>query len=117
MTVMFAERKTEAKPLIRTPADVEPLLDRPWGGLTLLQCAVLYVIGFHVDEDGVFRIPAHRIAMLIGKGSDSNCAAIPKKLADFGLLEEAQGKEGVRHWRLSRLGNAVFRELVGEKGD
>jgi hypothetical protein len=116
MTAMTIERpKPLPKPLLRTPADIEPLLDRPWAGLTLLQQAVLYVIGFHVDEDGVFRIPAHRIALLVGRGSDSRCAAIPKQLAEFGLLDEVPGKEGVRHWQLSRLGHAVYREISGGK--
>jgi len=100
--------------------EVELMIGRRWAGLTMLQCAVLYVIGFHVDEDGVFRIPAHRIGMLIGrgKGSDSRCAAIPAELAEFGLLEVMSGRRGAtRHWQLSRLGAAVFRELAGEKGE
>lgn len=100
-----------------TPADVDALINRRWGGLTLLQCAVLYVIGFHVDEDGVFRLPSSKIVHFIGRGSGQSCVRIPHELAEFGLLEAVGGKGTVNHWRLSRLGKAVFRELAGEKGE
>jgi len=109
--IPFAQQKI-------SPVELDRLIGRRWAGLTRLQLAVLYVIGFHVDDDRVFRIPAHRIGILIGrgKGSDSRCAAIPLELCEFGLLHEGPRRAGgVRTWRLSRLGEAVFRELIGEK--
>jgi len=89
-------------------------ITRRWGGLTLLQCAVLYVVGLHAEGDGVFRLPAIKIVHIVGGGSDVRCAAIPRELAEFGLLEDAGGRNGIRWWRLSRLGQAVFREIAGE---
>lgn len=94
--------------------DAEALICRRWGGLTLLQCAVLYVIGFHAEEDGVFRLPASKIQHFIGRGSGPSCVRIPHELEDFGLLEVIGGRGWVNHWRLTRLGQAVFRELAEE---
>ncbi|MER2535501.1 MAG: hypothetical protein ABTQ31_10110 [Rhizobiaceae bacterium] len=92
-------------------ADVPAVAER-FAGLSLMQAGVLYVIGFHAEEDGVFRLPAKKLIHFVGHGSESRCAAIPRDLERFGLLERVDGP--LPGWTLTRLGRAVFRELAGD---
>ncbi|RWC29825.1 MAG: hypothetical protein EOS70_23335 [Mesorhizobium sp.] len=85
------------------------------GTLTELQCGVIYVLGFHAEEDGVFRLPATKLGIILGKGSQNHVASILPVLAERGLVEVVQGRNGARHWKLTWRGQSVFREIAGER--
>ncbi|MDG4903188.1 hypothetical protein P9279_22010 [Mesorhizobium sp. WSM4962] len=85
------------------------------GTLTELQCGVIYVLGFHADDDGVFRYLTTKIGIILGKGSQKHVAAILPVLVERGLVEEVTGKSRNRHWKLTWRGLSVFRELTEER--
>jgi hypothetical protein len=112
------EATMRAQRLMPHPNDVLPFLATRWGGLTLLQCAVLYIVGFLADADGVFRMPASKIYHHIGRGSEMRCASIPHDLVRFGLLEDAgidRATGIVRHYAITRLGWSVLAEIAGRE--
>lgn len=92
------------------------------GTLTELQCGVIYVLGFHAEEDGVFRLPATKISLILGKSSENHIASILPVLEERGLAECVGGRGGgvlggpaVRHWKLTWRGQSVFRQLTEER--
>ncbi|TIO62958.1 hypothetical protein [Mesorhizobium sp.] len=85
------------------------------GTLTELQCGVIYVLGFHADDDGVFRFQATKISLILGKGSQNHVAAILPVLVERGLVEQVNGRLKNRHWKLTWRGQSVFRELTEER--
>jgi hypothetical protein len=86
------------------------------GTLTELQCGVIYVLGFHADDDGVFRYQTTKIGLILGKGSQNHVASILPVLVERGLVEEVGGRVKNRHWKLTWRGKSVFRELTQERG-
>jgi hypothetical protein len=85
------------------------------GTLTELQCGVIYVLGFHADDDGVFRFQATKIGLILGKGSQNHVASILSVLVERGLVEQVSGRLKNRHWKLTWRGKSVFRELTEER--
>lgn len=85
------------------------------GTLTELQCGVIYVLGFHADDDGVFRYQTTKIGLILGKGSQNHVASILPVLVERGLVEEVGGRLKNRHWKLTWRGMSVFRELTEER--
>jgi hypothetical protein len=85
------------------------------GTLTELQCGVIYVLGFHADDDGVFRFQATKIGLILGKGSQNHVASILSVLVERGLVEQVSGRLKNRHWKLTWRGRSVFRELTEER--
>ena len=86
------------------------------GGLTMLQAGVVYVLGFHADADGVCRLPRKAFADIVGHGSQNHVASILPWLTGRDLALPVREKAGAVHWKLTRRGAAVFRELAGDKG-
>jgi hypothetical protein len=90
------------------------------GTLTELQCGVIYVLGFHAEADGVFRLPASKIGAILGKSSEAHIASIMPVLETRELVEcvgakaLAFGGKPVRHWKLTWRGRSVFRQLTEE---
>lgn len=90
------------------------------GTLTELQCGVIYVLGFHAEADGVFRLPAVKIGIILGKGSETHVARILPVLEERGLVACVGGRGSihgglpVRHWKLTWRGQSVFRQLTEE---
>ena len=84
------------------------------GTLTELQCGVIYVLGFHADDDGVFRYQTTKIGLILGKGSQNHVASILPVLVERGLVEEVGGRRKNRHWKLTWRGKSVFRDLTEE---
>ncbi|MCV3209621.1 hypothetical protein OHD62_17405 [Mesorhizobium sp. YC-39] len=92
------------------------------GTLTELQCGVIYVLGFHAEQDGVFRMPATKIGMILGKSSEKHVATILPVLEARELVECVGGRKDVvlggptvRHWKLTWRGQSVFRQLTEER--
>ncbi len=107
----------ETRRYVVTPPPLQqtvPGIAQRVAGLSLLQSGVLYIIGFHAGEDGVFSMPANKLVLFVGAGSESQCGKIPRELERFGLVEEVKtSRFAWRSWRLTRLGREVFRELAG----
>lgn len=84
------------------------------GTLTELQCGVIYVLGFHAEADGVFRLPAAKISLILGKSSQSHLASILPVLVERDLVGQVRGTAGARYWKLTWRGQSVFRQLTEE---
>ncbi|WP_406871605.1 hypothetical protein WHT83_14895 [Aminobacter sp. P9b] len=87
-------------------------------GLTQRQCGVIYVLGFHADDDGVFRKPIKVIGLVLrGDGSTvGDIGVVLSALRIKNLTEQVPGRDGARHWRLTKAGQSVFDE-ISEEGE
>jgi hypothetical protein len=77
------------------------------GTLTELQCGVIYVLGFHADADGVFRLPASKIGLILGKSSQNHIASHPAGAGDARPGRVGPRRplaEKPRHWKLTWRG-------------
>lgn len=89
----------------RRPLDSFP------AGLTQRQCGVVYVLGFHADEDGVFRKQLIKIGIILNGVEITSIGDVLAALSRKGLVDQVRGREGKRHWQLTRSGRRVFKEL------
>lgn len=80
-------------------------------GLTQRQCGVIYVVGFHADEDGVFRKQLIKIGIILNGVEITSIGDVLAALGRKGLVKQVPGREGKRHWQLTRSGRRVFKEL------
>lgn len=94
----------------RRPLDSFP------AGLTQRQCGVVYVLGFHADEDGVFRKPLKAIGLILNGLEMPSVGNVLDALGGKGLISEVPGREGKRQFQLTRSGQRVFKELIDEEG-
>lgn len=94
----------------RRPLDSFP------AGLTQRQCGVLYVLGFHADEHGVFRLPLAKIGLILNGLEMPSIGNVLDALRSKDLISEVPGREGRRQYQLTRSGRRVFEELIDEEG-
>lgn len=105
------------EPAARTaPGQGRRPLDSFPAGLTQRQCGVLYVLGFHADEDGVFRKQLIKIGLILNGMEMPSIGNVLAALRDKGLISEVPGKGGRRQFQLTRSGHRVFKELSDEEG-
>lgn len=96
------------------PGQGRRVLDSFPQGLTQRQCGVIYVLGFHADEDGVFRKQLIKIGIILNGVEITSISDVLAALGRKGLVEQVRGREGKRHWQLTKLGRFVFKELSSE---
>lgn len=96
------------------PENLAPGHGKAKNGLTKLRCAVLYVLAMHAGEDGICRMSANQISVLVNASSSGGVSSALLAMEARGLILRVGNQETVRaaaHWRLTEDGQMIADRL------
>lgn len=96
------------------PEKLAPGHGKAKNGLTRLRCAVLFVLALHAEADGICRMSANQISVLIAASSSGSVSGALIAMEERGLIERVTGDGSYRnaaHWRLTKAGQVIAERL------